>query len=227
LRSFSASYSTMLDSAYNAVMPEIRKRRNLIIDVRNNGGGSDRNYKALMPLIATGDVTHDVVDLFATPDNIRAYEAMRDLYKSKPEIYGKEGYMSWQPHLEKMQKQQPYTFVPMMSDKPAITRYRPARGNPRKIAIIYNRNCASSCESLLFEASYSNKVITVGENSGGYTGYGNVMNTTTPCGRTLSWTTTRYRRQRQYDFTGIPPQYRVPAEEANWIDYTRKLLSNL
>jgi len=226
MRSFSGQYSTMLDSAYKAVMPEIQKRKYLIIDVRNNGGGSDGNYKALMPFIATGPVTHDVVDLYATPDNISAYQKMRDLYKSKPEVYGKNGFMSWQPHMEKMQKTQPFTFIPMMSDKPGVTRYKPHKGYPERVAIIYNRNCASACESLLFEARFSDKVVTVGENSGGYTGYGNVMDITTPCGRTLSWTTTRYRNQRQFDFTGIPPKHYVPESESNWIEYTQKLLSS-
>ncbi|HYC30125.1 MAG TPA: S41 family peptidase, partial [Chitinophagaceae bacterium] len=84
IRSFAGGYATLLDSAYKAVMPEIKKRRNLIIDVRNNGGGSDLNYKALMPFIYTDPIVGDVVDYYATPDNIKAYEQLRDLYKSKP-----------------------------------------------------------------------------------------------------------------------------------------------
>jgi hypothetical protein len=225
IRSFSGRYATMLDSAYKAVMPEIRKRRNLIIDVRNNGGGSDLNYKALMPLIYTDPITHDVVDYYATPDNIQAYTALRDLYKSKPEIYGKDGYMNWQYGIERMQAAKPYSFTPMTGSKPSVSKYTPVDGYPNKVAIIYNRNCASSCESLLFEARFSKKVITVGENSGGYTGYGNVMNLTTPCGNSIGWTTTRYRNQRQYDFTGIPPQHRVPQNETNWIGYAQRLIS--
>ena len=223
IRSFSGGYATMLDSAYKAVMPEILKRRNLIIDVRNNGGGSDMNYKALMPLIYTDPITNDVVDYYATPDNIKAYEQLRDLYKSKPEIYGQNGYINWQYGMEIMKNAKPYSFVPMTGTMPSTTRYKPVNG-PSKIIVVYNRNCASSCESFLFEVRNSKKVITVGENSGGYTGYGNVMQITTPCGNTLSWTTTRYRNQRQYDFTGIPPQYRVPQNESRWINYARKLL---
>lgn len=224
IRTFSGRFATMLDSAYKAVMPEIKKRRNLIIDVRNNGGGSDANYKALMPLIYTGPITNDVVDYYATLDNIKAYTELRDLYKSKPEIYGTNGYMNWQYGIEKMQKTTPYSFVPMTGTTPTITRYEPNKGYPLKIAIVYNRNCASSCESFLFEARYSNKVTTIGENSGGYTGYGNVMQLTTPCGNTLGWTTTRYRNQRQYDFTGIPPQHRVPPNENSWIEFAKRLL---
>lgn len=226
IRHFAGRYSTMLDSAYKAVMPEIQKRPNLIIDVRNNGGGSDANYKALMPLIYTDPITNDVVDYYATPDNIKAYTQLRDLYKSKPETYGKDGYMNWQYGIEKMEKAKPYSFTPMTGSTPSISKYKPVPGYPQKVAIIYNRNCASSCESFLFEARNSKKVITVGENSGGYTGYGNVMSITTPCGNSLGWTTTRYRNQRQYDFTGIPPQHRVPQNETDWIEYARRLLGH-
>ena len=226
IRHFAGRYATMLDSAYKAVMPEIQKRPNLIIDVRNNGGGSDANYKALMPIIYTDPITNDVVDYYATPDNINAYTQLRDLYKSNPETYGKNGYMNWQYGIEKMEKAKPYSFTPMTGPTPSIAKYKPVTGYPQKIAIIYNRNCASSCESFLFEARNSKKVITVGENSGGYTGYGNVMSITTPCGNNLGWTTTRYRNQRQYDFTGIPPQHRVPQNETDWIEYARRLLGH-
>lgn len=226
IRTFSGRYSTMLDSAYKAVIPEIQKHRNLIIDVRNNGGGSDNNYKALMPLIYTDPITNDVVDYFATPDNIKAYTALRDLYKSKPETYGELGYTNWEYGMNKMQSVKPYSFVLMGSGEPSVTKYTPVAGYPARVAIIYNRNTASAGEAFLFEARTSKKLITVGENSGGYTGYGNVMQITTPCGNTLGWTTTRYRMQRQYDFTGIPPQYRVPATEGNWVEYARRILNS-
>lgn len=226
IRSFGGQFASRLDSAYKAVMPELMKRRNLIIDIRNNGGGSDMNYKALMPLLATGPVMHDVVDLFSTPDNISGYTAMRDLYKSQPGVYGEKGYMNWEYHLVKLKKAAPYTFTPMGNGKPGKSNYKAVKGYPEKVALLYNRNCASSCESFIFEAQYSKKTITVGENSGGFTGYGNVMSIQTPCGNTLSWTTTRYRNQRQYDFTGIPPQYRVPVTENDWIKYVRTLLES-
>ena len=224
IRSFSGGYSTYLDSAYKAVMPELKKRRNLIIDVRGNGGGSDMNYRALMPLIYTDPIIGDVVDYYATPDNIKAYEQLRDLYKSKPEIYGANGYQNWDYGVARMRSVAPNTFVPMSGNMPSTTKYSVNKGYPRKVAIIYDRNCASSCEAFLFEARNSKKVVTVGQNSGGYTGYGNVMSITTPCGNTLSWTTTRYRNQRQYDFVGIPPQHKVPEQENNWVRYTQQLL---
>ena len=226
ITSFAGQFSTMLDSFYKAVIPEIKKHSRLIIDVRNNGGGSDANYKALMPLIYTDPIIGDVVDYYSTPENIKAYEQLRDLYKSQPDVYGKDGYRNWEYGANKMQQAAPYSFVPMGNGKPSTTRYNADKDGPKQIVILYNRNCASSCESFLFEVRFSKKVTTVGENSGGYTGYGNVMTISTPCGNRLSWTTTRYRDQRQYDFIGIPPKYRIPAAESDWVEYARTLIAH-
>jgi len=70
----------------------------------------------------------------------------------------------------------------------------------------------------------SSKVITLGENSGGYLGYGDVMITDTPCGNfTLRTTTTRYKNNSRYKFIGIEPLIKLPAC-TNWIEAARKAL---
>jgi len=49
------------------------------------------------------------------------------------------------------------------------------------------------------------------------------MNIQTPCGNTLAWTTMRFRDHRKYDFVGIAPDHKVPENEMDWVEYTRKL----
>jgi hypothetical protein len=218
IRSFDAFRSRQLDSAYRKIIPEILKYPNLIIDVRNNGGGSDANFFALRPLLYTDAITGDVVDIYNTPDNRKAYAD----YDSSIRARGNRAVFT--DDLERVKGRADYSLVPMGSDRPSTRAYRSADNAPKRIAILYNRNCASSCESLLFEAMYSKKTILVGENSGGYTGYGNVMSIQTPCGNLLSWTTTVSRNQQAYEFIGIPPHYRIPANEPDWVSYTQKLL---
>lgn len=220
IRSFNAGLTRMLDSVYQSILPEIKKYPKLIIDVRDNGGGSDASYKSLMPLLYTDPFNSDVMEYFVTPDNIRAYAAydsalLRQDPKSRP---------PFREPLALMRNAKPYTYTHFGNGKPRSIRYTVNKGNPQKIAVVYNRNCASSCESFLFEVLNSRKTIRVGENSGGYTGYGNVMTITTPCGNTLAWTTTVYREQWKYEFAGIPPQYRVPSSEPDWIRYASQVL---
>lgn len=220
IRSFDAGLTKMLDSVYRSVMPQIKKYPRLIIDVRNNSGGSDMSYKALMPLLYTEPFESDVVEYFVTPGNIEAYEKYdAELLKRSP-----GSSPPFKQAIALMKKAAPYSFTGRGNGKPFKIQYSINKGYPSKIAVLYNKNCASSCESFLFEILNSSKTIRVGENSGGYTGYGNVMNIRTPCGNTLSWTTTVYRNQWKYEFAGIPPQYRIPDDETDWIGYTRKLL---
>jgi len=222
LRSFDAGLTKTLDSFYRAIMPEIKKHRNLIIDVRDNGGGSDRSYSMLMPLLFTTPFESDVMEYYATPANISAYEKYDSaLLKRSP-----GSFPPFKQPVALMKEAKPFSFTHFGDGRPKKIQYPVNKGNPLKIAVVYNRSCASSCESFLSEILHSSKTIRVGENSGGYTGYGNVMNIETPCGNTLSWTTTVYRNQWQYEFVGIPPQYPVPADETDWIGYARKLLGD-
>ena len=226
IRSFGGQYNAKLDSFYKAILPELKKYPYWIIDVRGNGGGSDRNFMALMPFIYTDTIIDDVVELYATQDNIAAYEEIRDRYKKDPQRYGTNGFTTWEWPLRLMKAAKPNSFAHYGDGKATKSTYRTEKGNPEKIAILYDRNCASSCESLLFASMFSKKTIRVGENSGGFTGYGNVMDIKTPCGNTLSWTTMRYRNQRKYDFIGIPPDKKIPQNETDWVEYTRKLINN-
>jgi len=223
IRSFAGQFTHELDSAYKKIIPEIKKYPNLIIDVRYNGGGSDQNYQALMPLLYTDTIENDFVELFVTEDNKKAYEKMRDEAKNDPGRYGSNGYQSWQVRLNQMNNKPFNSFIPI-SAKNSTSTYKKESGNPLKVAILYNRWCASSCEQLVINGAFSKKVKLVGENSGGYIAYGNVMSIKTPCGNTLNWTTTRKNRDRQYEFVGITPQYKIPAGETDWVEYTRRLL---
>jgi hypothetical protein len=224
IRSFSGGYTTKFDSAYAAIIPESRKRPNLIIDLRNNGGGSDANFNALMPLIFTDTIFTEAVDLYVSHGNVAAYERMRDLYKSDPATYGRNGYLAWEYPLQKMKKAQPNSFVLY---GPAGRKFYKGGGpgeNPRKVVLVYNRFCASSCEQLILYAAFSKKVITAGEHSGGYIDYGNVMEIPTICGNILNCTTTIKRGGKKYDFTGRPPQYTIPPDHTDWIGFAEKLL---
>jgi hypothetical protein len=225
VRSFSGAYNSQLDSAYKDIIPKIRKYPHLIIDVRNNGGGSDANYSALLPFIYTDTIVGDVVQLYATSDNINAYEKMRDEYKKDKLKYGEKGYLSWEFPLNRMRTARTDSFVYYTGNSmPRKVVLKPDKRAPKKVAILYNRFCASSCEQLLLDAMFSKKVIRVGEHSGGFIAYGNVMNIKTPCGNTLNWTTTQKVKSIQYEFVGIKPHFYVPEDEPDWLDYTRKLL---
>lgn len=97
---------------------------------------------------------------------------------------------------------------------------------PRKVALIFNRITGSAAEGMITYSIQSNKVITLGENSGGYVGYGNVMTVAVPCGKyLLRSTTTKYLHNSSFEFVGIEPMHKLSYNQ-DWIEAARTELFN-
>ncbi len=222
---FSGSQTAKIAEFYKRFEPEIAKMSYLIIDVRNNGGGSDGNVLPLLKYIYTKPFQEDTVELYVTEGTIKAWEKQYEI-NAKDKVNFSEIEMKFaKDRLERMKKAPLNSFLPLGSGDNTVTLDKVLK-NPKKVAIITNKNCASSCETLLFWAKESDKTIIVGENSGGYVGYGEVGNIETPCFKfTLSVTKTRYKKQRQFEGIGIAPNYRLD-DKSDWVEQTIKLLVN-
>ncbi len=219
---FSGNQTAMLDTFYSQHDAQVRSKPYLIIDVRNNGGGNDRNAQQLLEYIYTNPFKSDVVELYSTKDNIKV---MEDWYRfmSKDTVNFDKASMQYMRHeIDRMKKKPEQTF--MRRGNGDMVKLDSVLKWPAKVAIIVNNKCASSCESLLFWAKESKKTILVGENSGGYVGYGEIGGVDTPCfGFNLGCTMTRYRYQRQFEVVGIAPDYRLD-KQSDWIAQTLRLL---
>ena len=219
---FSGRRSAKIDSLYDASFNTIRTKPYLIIDVRNNGGGSDANVNPLLEFIYTNKIKTDKVDLYITKDNIKIWEGW---YKDAKEdtINFSEDRVKWfAKRLKKMKKARLNSFMSVSKGGKMSRLYK--ANAVQKVAILYNKNCASSCETLLFRAQQSSKTILVGENSGGYVGYGEVGTVYTPCYNfTLTCTSSRYKKQRAYEVIGITPNHYLNNTKS-WVDQTIELL---
>ncbi len=219
---FSGDYSAMIDSVYKATATQIQNTPYLIIDVRNNGGGSDSNAAPLLDYIYTNPIQGDKVSLYVTEDNIKMWERWYKEIQQDPENYGKEDLKWFKREIKRMKRAKLNTFITRSKGKLHKQKLNPKR--PKKVAIIQNKNCASSCETLLFWAKQSSNTILVGENSGGYVGYGEVGEVQTPCYQyTLYCTMTRYEAQRKYEVIGVAPEHYLDMDE-DWVTQSIELL---
>lgn len=207
LGSFDRSLKPQLDSFYQSIDTIIQSKPFLIIDLRDNGGGAEDCYFPLMPYLYTQPFESDNVDVWVSPDNIRRYEEAG--YDTKL--------------IARMKQATPFTFIPQIEG---------ASGKwttdstvfPRKVVVLFNRGTASSAESMITYCRQSSKVVTMGQPSGGFIGYGDVMAADVPCGKyTLRSTTTRYHNNSRYEFVGIEPEYRL-TDADDWIDTAKKFL---
>jgi hypothetical protein len=211
LSSFDSSLMNELDSLYTSIDKQVRDRPYLIIDLRNNGGGSEQSYFGIMKYIYTKPMKVDSVLVWVTPDNIKHYETI--FKESNPKLIGR------------MKTAKPYTFIPQIEGATSLWSMDSATSFPKKVVLIYNKGTASAAEGMITYCMQSSKVITIGENSGGYMGYGDVTTAQTPCGKfTLRSTSTMYHSNSKYEYIGIKPMYNA-IDKHDWIDYAKEILS--
>jgi hypothetical protein len=210
LSSFDGRLVEELDVFYDSLSKEIKSKPYLIIDLRNNGGGSERSYLKLLQYAYTKPLQIDPAEVWVSGENIRRYEEAE--HGDNKEL------------IERMKKARLFTFIPQSTDTNLTWALDSVTVFPKKIALLFNRGTASAAEGMIVYFMQSEKVITFGENSGGYIGYGNVMTSQTPCRKfTIQSTTTKYSEKSKYEFVGIPPNYTVP-EKHDWIEYAKQLL---
>ncbi|PKP23253.1 MAG: hypothetical protein CVU05_00400 [Bacteroidetes bacterium HGW-Bacteroidetes-21] len=190
---------------------EIMSKPNLIIDIRNNGGGQDNYFQILTDLIYNTPYVSKGVEWYATENNIRMFEkALED-----GEIRNGEEGIEWTKSLVKEMKKSKGKFVihPLMGSDKTIkndTIYK----YPSRVGIIINEGNASSAEQFLIQAKMSTKTILFGNsNTAGVLDYSNAISENLPSNKfKLIFPMTRSRRLPEYpiDNIGISPDVMIP-----------------
>ena len=178
--SFSSNYTNKIDSLCRIAEQVITKNPYLIIDVRGNGGGNSYNFNKLIPYIYTEPIIDkEITELYATKDIIKLYEDdFAKIMKDSIQVNA-ETRKAFREGIRDLKRAKLNSFVPQGEENDTICLI-PMR-YPKKVAILHNRGCASACEDLLFKAQQSDKTLLLGDNSGGFVGYGNIFSTYTPC----------------------------------------------
>ncbi|MCB2409124.1 S41 family peptidase [Hymenobacter lucidus] len=226
LPSFAGEQWAQLDSLYRAVAPRILRSKYLIIDVRDNPGGADRNVTPLLPFFYARPIKEtQAEEYYVTADNLRRYEEYLRRLQADSARYGSDAVWSFRQKLTWL-KQVPLNSFVLNPQSTQKTYTLTASLLPLKVAVLYNRGCASACETLLFWARQPSKAVLVGENSAGFVGYGNSLPVTTPCqGFVLNVSTLRFKNQLAYEETGVAPHIRLRDNE-DWLAQTLRILQS-
>jgi len=211
--SFSWESKPTIDSLFASNKFNLSKSSNLILDLRNNGGGSDNVYSIISPYLYTQPIKGIGVDMYASNDNIKGWELILQdpnmPVESKPEI---------QKMIDKM-KLQVNQNVNIVEDG-IDSSYTPLLF-PKNVVILINEGCASSTEQFLLEAIQSKKVTLLGQNTSGTLDYSNVRESDFCDMPYRLWSpTTRSRRidiGAGIDGIGIKPNIYL-TENQDWIE---------
>ena len=219
--SFSWEAKPLIDSLFAVQKENLKKFSNLIIDVRNNGGGSDDAYSSISPFLYTQPIKTIGVDMRASTDNIKGWELMLQdpnmPAESKPEIQKMIDRM-------KLHVNQNVNIVEDATDS-SYTQLL----FPKNVVVLINESCASTTEQFLLEAKQSKKVTLMGQNTSGTLDYSNLRESDFCEMPYKLWTpTTRSRRidnGEGIDGIGIKPTVYL-TEKQDWIQEALKFLIN-
>lgn len=218
--SFSWEAKPMVDSLFTAQKENLTITSNLIIDLRNNGGGSDDVYSFITPYLYTQPIKGIGVDMWTTPDNIKGWELILAQYPDLPA----ESRQEVQNLIDKMKLQinQNVNIVEDVIDS-SYTRLL----FPKNVVILINERCASTTEQFLLEARQSKKVTLMGQNTSGTLDYSNLRESDfCEMPYKLYAPTTRSRRidiGEGIDGIGIKPNIYLTKKQ-DWIQEALKFL---
>lgn len=217
LPSFAPANGPTIEAAIRDNREKILKTPNLIIDLRDNPGGADFTFQPVLPFLYLRPVQVHGFDLYATEDNARFYDEL-SADPNHPEEQ-KEKYRKTAAELRA-------NLGKFILGEDTTVEFETVFPNPKRVALLVDRGCASSCEGFLDFARQSGKSKVYGDNTGGAFDYGNINVVHTPCeDYALAYGTARKRgRQGSVDLTGFAPDVRIPEGELFPVEWVRRAL---
>ncbi|RLJ77012.1 S41 family peptidase [Pedobacter alluvionis] len=220
LPSFNSKYKTRIDSLIERNKDNLANTKHLIIDVRNNSGGTTGCFEKIIPYLYTNPIHIDGGIVLATDDNIRdCYEKDYPYASAASKKELKKSAKKLRANLNK--------FYPLY--KSSTLKLSKTLKNPERVSILINGNTASSGELFILRAEQSKKVTLFGQNTAGSVDYGEMVITHPPCSFfTLVYPVAKslHAIKRPLDNIGITPNVIIPNQEVDWVDYVKNYKSN-
>lgn len=223
--SFDNNYITIIDSLVKSNHNLLLTTKNLIIDIRGNGGGADRCYDSIVPYLYTNPIRTMWTAFLSTPLNNARYDWIIKLegFTEKE----KQGFRDIQNKLNANMgafvnvTESNQTFV--IDTLPAVYQY------PQQVAILIDGKNASTAEQFILLAKQSKKVKLYGQRTAGALDVSNLNNLISPSGNfKLFYATSKSFRipKMPIDDYGIQPDYYIDdsVPSYKWIGFVSETL---
>lgn len=224
--SFNASAKNDIDSVILHNKERILQTENLIIDLRNNDGGSDRSFREILPFIYTNPIRIVGLEFYSTKLN---NQRMLDLI-NKPEYGLDEAGKKWAKEQYDKLETRLGQFVNLESSVVGIDTMKTIFSNPRSVGIIINEGNASTTEQFLLAAKQSKKVKLFGTTTMGLLDVSNIYSVKSPCNEfELYYSLSRSMRipEMTIDNKGIQSDYYIDRSvpQYRWVDFVNEILN--
>ena len=228
---FDGSQKKYIDSILLANKLKIESRENLIIDLRNNGGGDDISYSELIPYIYTNPIRTVRTQMYSPVLNnsrmLDIYENYEKYgYSEEDREYIKKAYDKLNANLGKFVVIQGNEDGKIM-DEEKLNEILPY---PKNIGIIINNKNGSTAEQFLLAAKQSKKVKLFGTTTAGVLDISNMYFVDSPCKEfKLGYSLSKSLRipDMEIDGKGIQPDYYIDKSipEYDWVNFVNEILN--
>ena len=223
---FWGSEKKKIDSVITEHKAKILKTKNLIIDIRNNGGGSDTSFHELLPFLYTNPIRTVGVQFKSTLlNNQRMLDFINNDeygFDEKGKKWAKESYDKLSKHIGE--------FVMLKESPVTETTFDTIHQYPKNIGIIINENNGSTTEQFLLAAKQSKKVKLFGTTTAGVLDISNMYFVNSPCNEfKLGYCLSKSMRipEMTIDDKGIQPDYYIDKgiQKFEWVNYVSEILN--
>lgn len=218
--SFDESQRSLIDSLITSNANLLATKKNLVIDIRNNGGGSDISYGKITPLLYTNPIRITSIELLSTPLN---NQRMADNLK-RPDLSER----SRQQVNEALEKLNSHLgqFVNLDGVPVFIQTLDKILPNPQNVAIIINENNGSTAEQFILMAKQSKKVKLFGKTTMGVLDISNMYFLDSPDKQfNLGYCLSKSLRipDMKIDNVGLQPDYFIDNSipDALWLHFVK------
>lgn len=223
---FDHRYKKNIDSLLNVNKEKLLTTKNLIIDIRNNGGGSDISYSEIIPYLYTNPIRVVGVEYFSTKLN---NQRMLD-FINKPEYGFDDEKKKWAKESYDKLESKLGQFVNLKENIVSVNTKDTIYPYPQNVGIIINKGNGSTAEQFLYVAKQSKKVKLFGVTTFGVLDISNMYFVESPCKEfRLGYSLTRSMRIPDFtiDEKGIQPDYYLDSSipQYEWTNYVNKILN--
>lgn len=217
-----------IDSVITLNKEKILNTENLIIDIRDGTGGSDRSYYEIIPFLYTNPIRTVGMEMYSTQLNS---QRMLD-YSTNPEYGFNEEEIQWAKQAYEKLNNNLGKFVNIgdKEDNVYITEQDTIHPYPKNVGIIINHRNGSTDEQFLLAAKQSKKVKLFGTTTRGVLDISNMHYVDSPCQEFKLWYSLS-RSNRIPDFTiddkGIQPDFYLDRTipDYEWVNYVTQILN--
>lgn len=215
----------IVDSIVKADYQKIASSKNLILDIRNNLGGTVRTYAPLVPFVCTNPIQRISVTTLYSDALVKSEESEIEYYKKK-----------YPSNVEAIKKKDLYLAEikgkvgKLIYNKGSIFSCDSVKKYPENVAIICNYACFSAAEMMILDFKQSKKVKVFGEHTLGAVDYLDNFAVELPSQKyTLDIASSKReipKGQSKIDGKGIMPDISIAESVEDWVSYVVRYYKN-